>query len=205
MINIDYQDEIAKRLGSLTPNGNTGIVGGMGTEGYRVDKTAPAMPRILTDDERTQKQQTVANAATASDPRSFIQGVLGQYTYSPQSLAHGAEKQFTDAGYRLQKDSAGNFRGRVYDPTGRQWDFFDEAEGRTAQDNWNTNLRGKEWNVRDMGMPTSGGSQPSSGMNFQSGIADLLTGDPMSRIQAALGQYAGQSDFLQSLLAQLGQ
>lgn len=36
------------------------------------------------------------------------------------------------------------------------------------------------------------------------GLHSLLTGNPNAGINAALGQYGGQSDFLQALLAQLG-
>lgn len=207
MFNIDYQDEIAKRLGSLSPNGNPGIAGGVAmTQGGPASDprwtngtwgTGPTVPGVQPDAGAPLKQN-------ASDPRSFIQSTLGKYQYGPQGLL-SAEKDFTDAGYRIQKDSGGLARGRIYDPSGRQWDVFDPTEGRTAQDNWNTSMRGKNWSLNDMGMPSAGGSAPSTGGNFQTGIASLLSGDPLAAIQGALGQYTGQSDYLKALLEQLGQ
>jgi hypothetical protein len=49
----------------------------------------------------------------------------------------------------------------------------------------------------------SGGSGGGMGA-MQGGLHQLLTGNPTAGIQAALGQQAGQSDFLAALLKQLG-
>lgn len=211
---MTYQDDLVARLhgGIPTNSPNTGITGGLQTQGQRApgympsaDPTPAPMPVAAPVGREADPNygREVGPKQNASDPRAFIQSVLSGAQYGPQGLL-GAEKQFTDAGYRLQKDSGGLARGRIYDPSGRQWDVFDPAEGRTSQDNWNTNMKGKGWSVNDMGMPSAGGNAPSTG-NFQSSLAGLLGGDPMTGIQAALNQYAGQGDYLQQILAQLGQ
>jgi hypothetical protein len=99
------------------------------------------------------------SAADASDPRSFIANTLSGATYGLQGL-ESKRKDFEDAGYKLQFGD-GFTRGRVYDPTGRMWDVFDPIEGRTVEDNWSTNPRGSKWDVRDMGMPGTGGGAPA--------------------------------------------
>lgn len=169
--------------------------------------TTQSPPYVDTQGERWQPTMPVstapptssAPAANPNDPAAYLRSVLSGTQYGPQGLA-GLQLA---PGYRLQTDSTGAQRGRIYDPTGRQWDVFDPVEGRTAQDNWNTQLRGSQWNVRDAGMPTVGGGGPAA---FGGGMPPWMPqgGNPGMNVLNPQSMPFMGSDILQYLAMQLG-
>ena len=86
-----------------------------------------------------------------------------------------------------------DIRGDGANVNGRRIDFYRDIEG--AADPQYLDVTDQQ-----NGAPAGRGAAPS----FAGGLSTLLTGDPMAGIQAAIAKYAGPSQNLRALLAQLG-
>jgi hypothetical protein len=177
----------------------------------RVEPPAPAAP-------------TPPPAAGGGDYQQQFRDIMGQYGYGASALGD-AEEALKAAGFQMQRDSAGQARGRIRLPDGRLVDVHGLNEGITEQDNWFNNPRGTDWGWQDRGMHPLGdagwsfdgvgygGGQapaPAAGAPGASGFADV-TGALTDRsffeeLLAAARQEAGQGgDFSrEALLALLG-
>lgn len=77
-----------------------------------------------------------------------VQAILKKYPYGPEGLGQ-AEAELRALGISLQRNSAGQIRGRIFLPGGKAVDVIDPAEGQ----NWWTAKTGTGWGWTDRGIP----------------------------------------------------
>lgn len=129
----------------------------------------------------------------SQDYRAIVEGLLKGQAYGPQGLAN-IEADLAKHGIRLQKDSGGRVRGRIFLPDGRTVDLPGAGEG----NDWWSNPTASGWGWTDRGVqgqsgPSAAPPPPSAGMSPMpsggGGSADLspyLQGDAAARIRAEL-------------------
>jgi hypothetical protein len=162
-------------------------------------------------------------SAGGGDYQSQFRDIMSQYGYGAAALGN-AEEALKAAGFQMQRDSAGQARGRIRLPDGRLVDIHDTAEGITEQDNWFNNPRGSDWGWQDRGQHPlgdagwsfdgvgygGGGARPAptaSGPSSFQGIQGLMPTDMdfhntlQQRLQEILGAPAsGDREALLALL-----
>lgn len=134
--------------------------------------------------------------APRTEPRSYMD-VLGQYEYGPEGLLK-AEKELSDMGVQIQKDSGGRARGRIKLANGDIVDVVAPGEG----NDWWNNRTGTGWGNLNRGQEGldaggwsfgGGGSAmpPSPMLSAQGPSPTIPEGDFFQRLMAALQQQAG--------------
>lgn len=170
---------------------------------------------------QTWQDAAVSQTTQVREPatKKSLQDILGGYGYGAKSLID-AEKELGQYGYEIQKDSAGLARGRVRGADGTIYDVFDPREGRTADNNWNTNpIEGGQWTINNLGNQTdaggwsfgggggmssplvSAGAAPGSARSLIEGITDESTYQKMlAKLQGILGPGNADHDALMALM-----